>query len=241
MRHDSDILNLATLVRQNYGHKFTSANDGKYGVFTFSHKDFEAEVAKSAQNGDFLENAKAIAWRNATVTRLNTIIRWHSFGEAANEQQWLKGEKVVFTDRYKTHGSKEVITDEEGYIKICETCLHPAYGFKCYFLTIELESGHTIEALTIHESSKEQFDKTASDLATLAQKNPKKWKDFWDFKKSTANLRHAYAITAHRSQGSTYRDVFIDSKDILLNQNIIEAKRCFYVAITRASHRLIIK
>lgn len=241
MRHDNHILNLATHIRQTDRFDFKSAHNGKDGVFVKSQKEFEEEIIKSAINGDFFEDAKAIAWRNSTVAMLNNFIRWHAFGEVSNSSNWLKGEKIVFTDRYRPVKSREIITDEEGYIKISDTCLHPDYGFKCYFLTIELDSGNTIEALTLHENDRQNFENTASELASLAQKNPKKWKDFWDFKKSTANLRHAYAITAHRSQGSTFRDTFIDVKDILLNKNSIEAKRCLYVASTRASRRVYLK
>ena len=61
---------------------------------------------------------------------------------------------------------------------------------------------------------------------------------FWEFKEAFHKLRHAYAITAHRSQGSTYDTAFVDWRDILLNRNRGEAFRCLYVACTRPKRRL---
>lgn len=45
-------------------------------------------------------------------------------------------------------------------------------------------------------------------------------------------------LTVHRSQGSTFYNVFIDVNDILKNINDDEAKRCLYTAITRASNNI---
>jgi ATP-dependent exoDNAse (exonuclease V) alpha subunit len=64
------------------------------------------------------------------------------------------------------------------------------------------------------------------------------WKKFWAFKESFHSARHAYAITAHRAQGSTYQIAFVDYRDILLNRNRQEAARCLYVATSRPKKEL---
>ena len=53
-----------------------------------------------------------------------------------------------------------------------------------------------------------------------------------------ANLNLAASISIHRSQGSSFYNVFIDADDILKNKNIDEAKRCLYTACTRVSNEL---
>lgn len=45
----------------------------------------------------------------------------------------------------------------------------------------------------------------------------------------------------HNSQGSTFKNVFIDLRDIYTNRTLAEADRCFYVAVTRASDNVYIK
>ena len=67
-----------------------------------------------------------------------------------------------------------------------------------------------------------------------------KWKDFWLFKEAFHSVRHAYAITAHRSQGSTYTTVLGDYKDVLVNRTRHEALRCFYVMCTRPTTSLVL-
>ena len=49
------------------------------------------------------------------------------------------------------------------------------------------------------------------------------------------DIDYGYGITIHKSQGSTYNTVFVNGKDINKNLTIIERKRLWYVAMSRAS------
>lgn len=53
-----------------------------------------------------------------------------------------------------------------------------------------------------------------------------------------ANLNYGYAITIHKSQGSTYENVFVDISDIFDNLNCDEIKRCIYTSVTRSSSKV---
>jgi hypothetical protein len=53
-----------------------------------------------------------------------------------------------------------------------------------------------------------------------------------------AQLNYGYSITVHKSQGSTFKNVFIDISDILDNNNIDETSKCLYTAITRSSNSI---
>lgn len=53
-----------------------------------------------------------------------------------------------------------------------------------------------------------------------------------------AKISYGAVITTHKSQGSNFYNVFVDVDDILKNNRIEEAKRCFYTAITRTSNAL---
>ena len=75
-------------------------------------------------------------------------------------------------------------------------------------------------------------------LLAEARGNSRLWPAFWSFLESFHAVRHGYAITAHRAQGSTYEQVFVNSSDIFCNQNRSEAFRCLYVAATRPKKRL---
>lgn len=53
-----------------------------------------------------------------------------------------------------------------------------------------------------------------------------------------AELNYGYCITVHKSQGSTFKNVFVDINDILSNNNINETSKCLYTSITRSSKTL---
>lgn len=53
-----------------------------------------------------------------------------------------------------------------------------------------------------------------------------------------AELNYGYCITVHKSQGSTFKNVYIDVNDILANNNINETSKCLYTSITRSSKTL---
>lgn len=53
-----------------------------------------------------------------------------------------------------------------------------------------------------------------------------------------AELNYGYCITVHKSQGSTFKNVYIDINDILANNNINETSKCLYTSITRSSKTL---
>lgn len=111
----------------------------------------------------------------------------------------------------------------------------------------------------LHEESKEQFDKDreyANNLIQSFWKYCKKYhsgssekieriilKPLWMsfhkiFNDHFATVSYGFSTTTHVSQGSTYKNVFVDQDDILLNYNREEGRRCYYTAVTRASNEV---
>ena len=60
------------------------------------------------------------------------------------------------------------------------------------------------------------------------------WKLFFFIRDSFASLGPASVLTIHRSQGSTFGDVFITS-DVFWPRDLEFRKRLVYVAVSRAS------
>ena len=54
-----------------------------------------------------------------------------------------------------------------------------------------------------------------------------------------ADIDYGYCITVHKSQGSTYKTVYVDIMDIIKN-NKNDKKNCIFTAVTRASDKLLI-
>ena len=55
---------------------------------------------------------------------------------------------------------------------------------------------------------------------------------------SYLEVDYGYALTVHKSQGSTYDDVYIEYNNILSNLKEIERNKLLYTAITRCINKL---
>ena len=65
------------------------------------------------------------------------------------------------------------------------------------------------------------------------------WKEFNNkFIESFAKVSMSYAMTTHKSQGSTFHNVFIDMPDILKNFSRTDANKCLYTAISRTANEV---
>lgn len=243
MRHDNQILNLVTRIRGQvdaYAPKIALAgdHDERGGVWLLRGGDFERKIRQRASAGDFADGqtTKVVAWRNATVDSYNRVIREVIF-EGAATQPWLTDDRVIFTGPGKDLDDRPMVrTDDEGRVMSAAVQYHPVYGsFKCWRVSVTLDDSRVVTAYVLHGGSAREFEAECNDLAAR-----KSWREFWALKEAFHGLRHAYAITAHRAQGSTYRTVFVDYQDILINRNRQEAYRCLYVACSRPTTNLIL-
>lgn len=75
--------------------------------------------------------------------------------------------------------------------------------------------------------------------AIKAAANAKDWTTYFYLKEHFSDLRFTYACTAYKSQGSTYHTVYIDLSDILTCKDMNSLIRQVYVAVSRASHRVV--
>jgi hypothetical protein len=77
--------------------------------------------------------------------------------------------------------------------------------------------------------------------ATLKHlKKMKEWREYYTVQETWLDLRPAYASTVHKAQGSTYKKVFIDLSDIGRCTIASDVARMLYVAISRASEKVIL-
>jgi exodeoxyribonuclease-5 len=245
MRHDNQILTLATALRQKVGHpapmvSMKSDNDGEQGVWALTLKQMEAFIADEALIGGFHNGtAKVIAWRNVTVDKWNAFIRRQVYTDA-DSTPWFVGERVIFTSPAKDLDDEiKATTDDEGLIQSVAEDWHPIYGeFKTFRISVILDDSKMVIARVLHPAAQAAWNRKSEELADAARADKRRWRQFWEFKDAFHNLRHAYAITAHRSQGSTYETAFVEYKDILINRDRQESFRCLYTACTRPKKEL---
>jgi exodeoxyribonuclease-5 len=70
----------------------------------------------------------------------------------------------------------------------------------------------------------------------LDQRRKAAWREFFDWRDQTiVSFRHPFAITSHKSQGSTYHTVFADTADLGA-----KSSQALYVAVTRPREELVL-
>lgn len=246
MRHDNQILALVSEIRGVIFSPAPSINiksnhaNGE-GVWKLSKPDFKKEIFAAAARGEFADGktTKVISWRNLKVDEYNQIARAAIFGAAAQPGFFLVGDRVVAAGPCERSDELLLHTDDEAIVEGVIECKHPLEPkYHALELKCRREDNQIIRLLVLHPASKQQHDNDCQLLAHEAQANSKLWRRFWDLKDLFHDVRFAYALTAHRSQGSTYQNVLVDYQDVLYNRNRREAFQCLYVATSRASKRL---
>lgn len=246
MRHDNQILALVSEIRQVIfspapSVNIKSNNSAGEGVWKLSKLDFKKEIFAAASRGEFADGhtTKVISWRNVKVDEYNQIARAAIFGAAAQPGFFLVGDRVVAAGPCERNDELLLHTDDEAIVEGVIECKHPLEPkYHALELKCRTEENQLIRLLVIHPISQQQHDNDCELLAHEARGNPKLWRRFWDLKDLFHPMKFAYAITAHRSQGSTYRNVFVDFQDTLYNRNRKEAFSCLYVACSRAQKKL---
>lgn len=205
------------------------------------------------------EYSKVIAWRNKTVSTMNGIIRKTIYGEASGKAKILKGEKLIANNPiieereiiFNTNDEFTVIkyetkTESRRFVIDDHPDSEPLEVELKYYKTVvgylDDSDEHKEETIKIlHEDSEIEFQKIANILKLRAIRKKGKdrsWLDYYNFLRSYADVNYAYAITAHKSQGSTYNTTFVLEDDIDMNLDIIERNRIKYTAYTRASRKM---
>ena len=116
-------------------------------------------------------------------------------------------------------------------------------SFSAEYNVVDLEllddEGNSITGSTvpvIAESSKAQYE---ADLSKLWNKDPQL---AFALSQRFANIQYGYTITAHKSQGSTYRNVYVIESNILGQSNASDVRsknKALYVAVSRPTTKLI--
>lgn len=238
------IINLASWLRSRlnkdeWSKEIEIADDATDGIHLVDDRHFTANAIEALAEGTKKQvDIKAIAWRNATVNQINDGVRRILYGN--NPPSFVIGEQLMAAS---PAGGKVLYTDCEAVITGIKEQTHREIGkWKCLYLSIETEDGLKDEVPVIHPDAKLDLAKHLDAIALEAKAGQKYlWKEFWSTRDSFADLRPCYAITAHRSQGSTYENVWVDTTDILGNRNMAEGLKCLYVATTRAARNVFLR
>jgi len=193
---------------------------------------------------DFMDS-KIISYRNDTVDMINRTIRNFVYN---NPMQTIIGGELIYmkntfsTDRYtKFYNSDEYIISNVQEVTHKDVPCYQAYvdrnnyphlskSQKCY-LMIPTPQGDTVmkQKIWFFDKTIREADNYNYKMAAIARK--------MKFLEEFSQVSYGYCFTAHKIQGSTYKNVFVYVNDIL-SVNISNKRKLqtLYTAITRASH-----
>jgi len=241
MRSDSSIVEFATRVRlaqKSFLPRVEMKSEGDVEVL--NKAALTERIRILADSGELANGgAKIIAWRNVTVDNLNIQVRAHLFN---SKDMWLVGDRVILTEPATNLAPDATVkilanTDDEGIVTGILRGFHPDFAdIPVFFINVTLDDNRLV-TLTVPANPSEVTAR-ANTLAERAKLTRSLWPKFWEFKESFHSLRHAYAITSHRSQGSSYETAVVIVSDILLNRDRLEAFKSLYVATSRPKHKL---
>lgn len=277
-KEGNPILELATLVRQNYKKaalpysRETVLNDVG-GVIFINKKDKDVlfrlcekyfSNSRFEQDSDFI---KVIAWTNRTVDFMNDKIRSFIYKDRLAQLQVenpkavlpriLIGEKLIANSPiledlgyqqiplYSTNDEFEVIEHRIGTVKVFQSYEVEVYITKVSSINYSTGKRETKTINILHEDSISAFNEVCENTKKAALKaepalRGQAWKLHYLIKGKFADVKYNYAITAHKSQGSTYDNAIVIVTDIDKNSKVEERNRIKYVAFTRPKQHLFI-
>ena len=208
--------------------------------------------------------AKVIAWKNDTVKDANKVIRSELFSgdiDIVEVGDMLMGYRSISNERQTVNiienSGDYLITDKSkreeneygilGYrVKIRENLSKGQFKFQDVFIV----DCNDYENLHLYAQMHDFF-------RDMGKSNKRNWKKYYAFRRDNMimvtidkhknglyrssgdiivkDLDYGYAITGHKSQGSTYSHVFVMENDINENWVIKERNQIKYVAFTRPS------
>lgn len=221
------------------------------GSLLFSNSEGEVlnsviKAVKNAVEKGLTNHVKIVTYHVNEKTELNQKIHEALFGK---DSDYSKGDMLILNSTYDLPDVNATMENSsEIQIKSIQDTDVDEFGVHTLYLetngTAYTRTGNEQKDCVIQVVSRNDiglYNQKLQELASYAKRQTNRalkkqaWSDFWEYKGRYADVDFGYAITAHKSQGSTYDIVVVDEKDIMgttatSNQ---EKSELIYTALTR--------
>lgn len=221
------------------------------GSLLFSNSEAEVlnsviNAVKNAVENGLTNHVKIVTYHVNEKTELNQKIHEALFGK---DSDYSKGGMLILNSPYDLPDVNATMENSsEIQIKSIQDTDVDEFGVHTLYLetngTAYTRTGNEQKDCVIQVVSRNDiglYNQKLQELASKAKRQTNRalkkqaWGDFWEYKGRYADVDFGYAITAHKSQGSTYDIVVVDEKDIMgttatSNQ---EKSELIYTALTR--------
>lgn len=221
-------------------------------------------------NVDFV---KVVGYTNLCISAWNKFIR-NSIIEDADKSIITKNDLIISYTTIVNEFNDVIIANSEEYIlQDVVNYVQPSYELKGFLVRfIAIHGGKVTSPLFVLDhkdpytiSKYVQISETLINEAKTApvKLRAQKWRNYYSFKEScllltniadnqgvikySRDLDYGFALTSHKSQGSTFDTTLVDVNDIVYNKygqpytDAEEINRRLYVACSRAKNKLYLK
>ena len=243
----------------------TSHVKGDEGILFYKDPPEFAEYLIHMFRGNSLVSdpgiAKMLCWQNETVQSWNNYIRTNLFG--SHREPLHTGEVLMaYKNVYDEDPAKGMLVQNSAEYLVKEVRAGVNGGIEGWYIQIEdIDSLNPLlaDVFVVRPDTANylKFITKEQEYISKVRQAPKEkrswcWKQYYAFKDQYLLLEnivdnynnilvgkdfdHAYALTVHRSQGSTYKYVFVDENDINRNSNYAVRNRLKYVSFSRPTN-----
>lgn len=207
---------------------YTDDSNADVGLFRLRRSEINPLIESMFPSKEFNDDndyVRILCWTNDKVSKYNKQI--HKLLHGDTDTPYVVGERII---------AREPIAD--GVIKNSEECevlsIDSAlvFGFDCWRMVLRADTGLEVLCYVLKEEVETDYKARLDELA-----KDKDWPSFYEIADAFVSVQHVYAMTCHRSQGSTFDNVIVDVSDIMRNKNKPEMMRMLYVACSRPRNR----
>lgn len=234
-------------------------NEKGEGIKIFhDNTKFAVEMIRLFRSEQEKGMTKVLCYRNVSVRAWNGFVRMALFGKAA--PTLMKNELLMSYSnvRGKIQNSAEYVIEEIEETTACYDQTHETFG-----KVLRIQTGQVkiwrVKLMDLMDKSKLMLDIVKPEdwmvvaredlrFKGAAKSNRSLWVKYFDWRAKfyvtddvfvnnrkvlKKDLDYGYAMTVHKSQGSTYNDVFLDDPDFARNSDTVERNKLRYVALSR--------
>jgi hypothetical protein len=218
-------------------------------IFTDNRQEIvDGFVEDFQKDPDNLKNAVIIGARNEIVDNFAQLVRSKLFDNPSEpfvigdiirvNSPFLQGKEVLYANGFKGK-----------VIKVEPLGINSLINLETFAITVEYDSvdisGKTVRKTTrmttINPENKKALKSMLQALAVKAKSKQIPWQVYYNIKESIVDLGYNYAMTSHKVQGSTYKNVYVLEDDIMsFPGGRLQRNRMLYTAVSRPTTKLVL-
>lgn len=245
---------------------FQVCNSEEFNKVVYNHFS-DDQITKN------VDYAKIVAYTNVCVAAWNNFVR-NAIIADSHKAIITKNDLFISYATLVNSFNEPIIKNSEEYIiHDIVNYTHPKYDLKGFMVKFQAIHGGAISTpLFILDHTDgftiQKYVQVSDELITAAKNanstvRAERWRAYYSFKEScllltnivkrngttlySRDLDYGFALTSHKSQGSTFDTVFVDVMDIVYDKyghlytDIEEINRRLYVACSRAKNKLFLR